>query len=98
MVAEWRGFSIYSTKLPLAFGLLFKSYGYMALASFVAYSLLIGFFDGLEILSSFWTALVGSGPWPRDNYLRVLILVSLPTLPIGWALCTFVLRKKKQVG
>ena len=98
MVAERRGFSKYVTKLPLAIGLLLKSYGYTAWASFSAFSILLGIFDGQKGLLEFWEYIFLGflKNWSHADYLYYLTYVSALTLPIGWALCAFVLRKKKQ--
>ena len=97
MVAEWRGFSKYATKLPLAIGLLLKSYGYLAWASLTAFIVLLAIFEGFSGVLEFWRDLIGVYI-NSDRFLYVTIYMSLPTLPIGWALCAFVLRKKKQDG
>ena len=94
MIAERRGFSKYATKLPLAIGLLLKSYGYLAWASIVALSLVLVIFFGTYELWSHPLIMYPIAYGGEIGFIRV----SLLTLPIGWALCAFVLRKKKQDG
>ncbi len=92
--AEACGFSIIRHKIPLAAGLMLKSFGYCACAIFVAFLLLVAVIDGPDQVP-YWLRNL-RGEFAPDNPVAALFKISswsMLALPAGWVICRVVIRR-----